>query len=314
MEDSQAKNNPHDHLARNVFGRPDVAADFFKAYLPDSIGQKINAEHLEREPDSFIEETLKQSVADLLYHVKDESGEFWLYCLFEHQSQPDRWMPMRLLKYMLRIWDNHLAKYPKARQLPPIIPVVLHHGQNGWTAAKSFEELVSLPKDLKGDILPYLPSFSFPLVDLKNISFEDIRGNVISRLTLMALKATGEDRMEDFWQSAKDLWSDLVKVDSPQEIARVLFRYMFYTDTSIDKQLYQDRVKIIQPKEVSQTAMTLAEQFIAEGIEKGIEKGIKQERKDIILKMNASGLDVDKIVSLTGIPKDEVLQCLASAD
>jgi len=116
--------------------------------------------------------------------------------------------------------------------------------------------------------------------------------------------------MEDFWQSAKDLWSDLVMVDSPQEIARVLFRYMFYTDTSIDKQLYQDRVKIIQPKEVSQTAMTLAEQFIAEGIE----KGIKQERKDIILKMNASGLDVDKIVSLTGIPKDEVLQCLASAD
>jgi predicted transposase/invertase (TIGR01784 family) len=310
MKDSELQNNPHDHLARNMFGRPDVAADFFKAYLPKSIGDRINTENLKREPDTFIEETLKDSIADLLYRVTDEAGEFWLYCLFEHQSQPDRWMPLRLLKYILRIWENFQIKVPKAKLLPPIIPVVLHHGKNGWTAAKSLEELICIPEEINKDILPFVPDFTFPVVDLKNIPFQNIRGNVIGRLTLMALKAAGEDRMEEFWQSAEDLWAELVKVDSPQEIARVLFRYMFYTDTSVDKQLYQDRVKIISPKEVSQTAMTLAEQFIAEGIEQGIKKG----RRDIVLKMNASGLDVDKIVSLTGISKEEVLQCLAAED
>jgi len=312
MDDTKFQKNPHDHIARKMFGRPDVAAGFFKEYLPKSISQRIEASKLYREPDTFIDESLQGSVADLLYRVEEDEGEFWLYCLFEHQSQPDHWMALRLLRYMLRIWDNHLAKHPKSKQLPPIIPIVLHQGKQGWTAAKKFRELVSVPQEMEKDLLEYLPDFSFRLVDLSHLRFEEIRGTVIGRLTLMALKAAGEDRMEDFWQSAQELWSDLMQVESPQEIARVLFRYIFYADTSVDKQLYRDRVKILEPKEFSNTAMTLAEQFIAEGIEKGIEKGIKQERKDIILRMNASGLDVEKIVSLTGIPKADVLQCLAA--
>lgn len=47
-------------------------------------------------------------------------------------------------------------------------------------------------------------------------------------------------------------------------------------------------------------------------IEQGIEQGIEQRNREIVLRMNASGMDVDQIVSVTGIPKEAVLEHLAA--
>jgi predicted transposase YdaD len=37
--------------------------------------------------------------------VQIDQGPALLYCLFEHQSTPDPWMPLRLLRYIL----NHYS-------------------------------------------------------------------------------------------------------------------------------------------------------------------------------------------------------------
>ena len=103
-----------------------------------------------------------------------------------------------------------------------------------------------------------------------------------------------------------------MKVDAPLNIARILFRYLLLTDTSVDKQVFQDSVKKLESTSIGETGMTLAQQFIEEGREEGRNEGREETIKNIVLHMNARGKTVDQIVLETGIDQTSVLRYLAS--
>ena len=316
MDEPAQSHNPHDHLARKVFGRREEAAGFFQAYLPEGLGKRIKAEKLHREPVTFIDESLEGTVADLLYRLEDADGELYLYCLFEHQSQPDKWMPFRLLGYMLRIWSDFRDKHPGASQLPPILPAVLHQGKQGWTTARSFAELVAIPADMPNDFQPFIPDFSFTLVDLAGIPFDQVKGTLLGKLAMMAQKATSEDRVEEFWDTAGDFIKELAKAKTTTGLLQIVIRYLCFTKTSFDKEAMLDKVKKIGSPELEEYVMTIAqeciEQGIGQGIEQGLEQGREEKEREIVLRMNASGMEVDGIVELTGIAKPDVLRHLAA--
>ncbi len=70
--------------------------------------------------------------------VFQHTPEVWVYILLEHQSDPDPWMPFRLLTYMMALWeserrDQEERKVPLGeRRLSPILPIVLYTGQRAW--------------------------------------------------------------------------------------------------------------------------------------------------------------------------------------
>ena len=70
---------------------------------------------LRRAAGSFIDQELRGSASDLLFEVRSAAAapRQWLYLLFEHQSQPDRWMALRLLRYCCRIWEADRRDYPR---------------------------------------------------------------------------------------------------------------------------------------------------------------------------------------------------------
>ena len=63
-------NNPHDRFFKEVFSRSDVAADFLRHYLPETVSQQVDLATLELRKDSFIDPDLQQQFADLLYAVR----------------------------------------------------------------------------------------------------------------------------------------------------------------------------------------------------------------------------------------------------
>ena len=81
--------------------RKEVAASFFEQYLPAAITEHFHWPSLELEPTSFVDDSLKHQESDLLFNVKLSGHSASLYVLFEHQKKPDRWMPLRLLSYMV---------------------------------------------------------------------------------------------------------------------------------------------------------------------------------------------------------------------
>ena len=47
-----------------------------------------------------------------------------------------------------------------------------------------------------------------------------------------------------------------------------------------------------------------------EGLEKGRQEGRQEERQELIMNMLSNGVDVDTISKMTGIPLEEIKQCL----
>ena len=115
---------PHDHLFRTVFREESEAAGLLRAYLPEAVAGELRWSSLKRQDVSFIDDLLRASEADLLYAVrrKVDDTPAWMYVLFEHQSTPDRWLRLRLLKYSIRIWERDRRQHPEEEHLRPIVP------------------------------------------------------------------------------------------------------------------------------------------------------------------------------------------------
>jgi hypothetical protein len=67
-----------------------------------------------------------------------------VYLLVEHQSSTDPLMAFRMLRNVTRIWDQHLRGHPNARQLPAVIPLVVHHDRSRWTSPAQLLDLIDL--------------------------------------------------------------------------------------------------------------------------------------------------------------------------
>jgi len=96
-------------------------------------------------------------------------------------------MPLRLLRYMIRIWDRWLKDHLDAKAIPVIVPVVLAHADGGWRAPVSMHELYALPDDLMSSVASCVPQFRFVLDDLSERSDEELMTRTSQALGIMAL-------------------------------------------------------------------------------------------------------------------------------
>jgi predicted transposase/invertase (TIGR01784 family) len=81
----------HDSLFKETFGRPDIAADFLRNYLPAEISNLFNLDGLKQQRETFIDAELQEHFSDLLYQAPLRDGRSaYIYLLFEYKSYPDR--------------------------------------------------------------------------------------------------------------------------------------------------------------------------------------------------------------------------------
>ncbi|MGI9214721.1 MAG: Rpn family recombination-promoting nuclease/putative transposase, partial [Gammaproteobacteria bacterium] len=94
--------NPHDKLFKISLSNVEIAKDFFKIHLPQSILDQIDLDNLIYCNNSYLEQDLEEKFSDVVYYSKNNSGQnSYLYILLEHQSTPDRLIPLRILKYQI---------------------------------------------------------------------------------------------------------------------------------------------------------------------------------------------------------------------
>ena len=110
---------PHDHLFRSVFRDESEAAALLRAHLPEPVAGAVRWSSLARQDVTFIDDRLRDSESDLLFAVrrKTDGASAWLYVLLEHQSKPDPWLRLRLLKYSVRIWERDRRRHPDDKLL-----------------------------------------------------------------------------------------------------------------------------------------------------------------------------------------------------
>lgn len=321
---------PHDTLFRSVFGLPQHAAAELGAVLPRELVELLDLAALRRVEGSFIDDALRASSSDLLFRAPWRTGrngrearegleclalaqariDPFLYLILEHQSTFDPRMPLRLLGYLTRIWERHRREHPEELLLPPIVPLVIHHGTQPWRGPTRFRQQLLLPAGVAPPASPALLDFGFLLDDLTLRADAELlaRGHdAVARLTLLALR-NGRDRDGFFPRliaAIRALEGDLRSPAAPSALAALASYVCDVGDAPLAQ--VRDTIAAALPPEVRSPFMTIAEQLKAEGRSEGA-AAAQRESLTLVLESRFGPLDAADRARIAAADSDRLLR------
>lgn len=290
-------NSPHDALFRLVFSQLEHATGLWQTLLePDTI-RVIEWPSLTLCAGTFVDRRLRRQQSDLLFSVRMGGRRIYLYLLFEHKSANDRWTALQLLGYLVAIWKSLRRGRRRARRLPLILPVVLHHGPRGWTASTNLQGLLDtegVPAEVAASLLRWQPQFRYLVKSLAECRPEDVRGmalTMLGKLTLGALQFLPGAEPEQVVQTLVG-WADLVRhvmvAPSGHEALAAISEYIL-TTTKIDPEVLIEVVERQIHPEASMKMQTGAAKLRAagrqEGRQEGREEGLAQGRSELLRRL-----------------------------
>jgi predicted transposase/invertase (TIGR01784 family) len=198
-----------------------------------------------------------------------------IYLLLEHKSSPEVWVSLQLLRYMVRIWER--ARQEKAKQLPPIIPIVVYHGREKWEISENFAGLFAGEDVLR----PYWPNFKYELQDLNQIDQADIRGNLLLRATLLALMRSFDPALPEYLE---EIFRYLARLSDRNLAVEFLQVVVIYISVAV-KEVTADQVSNAINAAFKDDGDTIMGGFVEELIEQGKERGLEQGLEQSILRV-----------------------------
>ena len=279
--------SPHDPFAIQQFGRVENARSFFQSYLPPAIVAAADWASLELLRSRLVDGELRSHYPDLLYQVNLGGNPAWIYLLFEHKSSTDPLTAWQLLREAVHIWHDWLAGHPGAapHEFPPIIPMVLYHGDRTWTPAREFIDLVHLPDDLKPELSPCIPNFHYVLVDLHQLPMGELRGTVQVRIILALMKAVSEGREIEWIEQVFGPLANLLAQESPLDFVRELLIYLSKSRGNVPASTFKAAIAKVNDEATRSEMITLAEQWIEEGRQEGRQEGWQSASRQAILRV-----------------------------
>ncbi|MBP7149049.1 MAG: Rpn family recombination-promoting nuclease/putative transposase [Acidobacteria bacterium] len=324
--------HPHDALFRRTFGKPEHAASLLRTILPARAVEQLDLAALQASSASFVDPELAQSHADLLFTVPLAGREALVYLLIEHQSEVDPLMALRVLRYVVRVIDDWLGRNRGATVLPPVVPIVVYHGRDVWTAATDVRELFGVPELLREELWACVPSLRFRLEDLARgpDAAPGERGlTAEAALTLQCLKHLRRERdLRQFVVSRMWLMR-LVCIDDPAAIDPFMMYLVSVRGDDIDLNEFAEIFRAGLGGPAGDRLMTIAERLIHQGLEQGMQQGIAQGMQQGIaqgmqqgiaqgmqqgLLEGARGLLLEQLTELFGEPPGEVVARINAGD
>lgn len=272
--DSNSKAALHDHLFKETFGDVAHARVELQAVLPKALSEKLNWSSLEVAQGSFIEVGEEPRFTDLLYKVELSRRPAYLYLLYEHMSTVDKWMALRFLGYLVRIWEQHRKHHPE-QSLPVVVPVLLHHSKRGWSAPVDLHSLFDSQVLSEPELGEYVPQLRFILDDVSHASDEELlqrasnTSQLVVPLTLWAFRdARIQERLERTLAAWFGVMNELATAKNGLEALNRVLRYISLVNEQMDPDTILTIAEETSPA-AKEIIMTLAEQWEQKGMQQG---------------------------------------------
>ncbi len=315
MTSNKPKQKIHDSFIKQMMSDPKVAREFFGVFLPAYIREEVRLNTLEPQKESFVDKTLGANYVDLLFKVNFGDEEGYIYLLMEQQSQPDWIMALRLHKYMLQIYNNHMERHPEAKRLPIVYPLVFYTGKTKYNAPLTLWELSERPELAKSLLVE-----PFQLVELHKVEDDELRKHVWSGTMSFIMKHVFA---RDILQPLEAIAS-LLKEIGEQDVVYIgkILWYILEKAESRSAEKVMDFFKEIVPEEKRGEIMTLGEQLIEKGRAEALkaldqialaklQEGKLEGKLEIAKKMLAENLlDINTVAKITDLSIDELKNLL----
>jgi len=322
-----------DRAFRRLLGDKQIFMKFLRRFLKRDIPDEINVEVLAPEDlvlenISFLPPDLAEKASDVLWRIRRDDKDVYVYILVEHQSKIDFLMPYRLLSYMLQIWARCVEEAGdrakrKSFLLPPIVPVVFYEGAERWTAARKFIEKVENADSFRG----YIPDFEYRLISLQEKSAEELLAFGDSLGGLLYLASTS--KKEGFFEAAERLRKFLLVLsDEEQRLLRnhlggylriLAMREGLEIDESVVENIEHeeaDEVFTYLEREIRKIKKEGRAEGRAEGLAEGREEGRREGREEarfelcisLAQAMLSEGEPEEKILHYTGLTPEQLAE------
>ncbi len=126
---------------------------------------RLDFKTLEMVPAHYVSDELEQRESDVVWRLRYGPGGEWfyVYILIEFQSQVFRFMAIRVLAYIMLLYEDLIRKkrWTRAGKLPPVLPIVLYNGVRPWTAPLQVTGLIEALPGFER----HLPDFEYLVID-----------------------------------------------------------------------------------------------------------------------------------------------------
>ncbi|GFY73659.1 recombination-promoting nuclease RpnD [Trichonephila inaurata madagascariensis] len=143
--------------------------------------------------DSFVDKALKKSILDILFSVKFDSEDGYVFLLLERQSKPDYYMAFRLFKYMLNIEEYHM-KATKSKKFPFIYPLEFYNGIQQYNIPRNPWELFE-----NSELVKATWTNDYQLINVHDISDQALKENAWSGILQFFMKHIHERDLLKRW-------------------------------------------------------------------------------------------------------------------
>jgi len=264
----------HDRGYTRLFSNKTFVSRLFHGFVKETWVKDIDFKKLERVETSFVSKKFAKRESDILYRVKYKNREAYIYLLLEFQSTVDKYMALRMLRYVIEIYEMLLKeeKY-KNKKLPPIFPLVLYNGVERWRAAENIKDLIEI-----GDLERYVPDFQYVKISENEFSRKTLLkiNNIVSALFL--IENLSDKEIEEHVATLSEIIAKETDNIAIKEFNRWV-AYQFHHDR-VDETLLEEIDRATSKREVknmfAKTAQQLMTRKFREGEQKGIQKGMEK--------------------------------------
>ncbi|MCA9545445.1 MAG: Rpn family recombination-promoting nuclease/putative transposase, partial [Myxococcales bacterium] len=273
--------SPHDQLFRTLFAQPNLAASLLRGLLPKGLVAGLDLDRLAVCDGEFPAVGKGGRRADLVCEVPWRDGlqpAAHVVVLCEHQSRPDRWMALRLSEYAHGVWARHRRDHKRAKQVPLVIPLVVHNGRRPWRTRLSLLDLQAGGAHFKAAIAPFVFDGQFLLDDLPTVQDQALRARAMAAAAELGLRAM-RDARGDLARSLREAKALFLQVEqSPSGLAALcaVIRYCLLVGEADTRAVLTDEIAPALDPEPQEAVMTAADMLKAEGREEGLRLGLEQ--------------------------------------
>ena len=246
----------HDGFFTNTFQMKRLAKGFLRIALPGDLRECLDLDGLTIESTHLIDDVFTDRYADVIYRVpvKDTEHHIDFFVILEHKSFNDFWTIFQLWQYVALVLRNEFRVANKEDRvnadyrLPPVIAIIVHHGESRFTGKTELSELfLQLP-----GIDKYLPKLQAVLFDLSAMADNDIPHDPDVpelKLVLTALKVVFRKdvttKITEILEELKPLTDDPVI----QDIIRTVWHYLAWSATYMERDyeiLYETIKRVVE--------------------------------------------------------------------
>jgi predicted transposase/invertase (TIGR01784 family) len=296
----------YDRGYKKLFSNKGFFQQLLESFVPFEWVKEIDFEHCELLDKTFISKEYEKRESDVIYKTQLRGKTTYIIVLIEFQSSSDKFMALRILHYITSFYMRLKESEETFEKLPAVFPIVVYSGKEKWTAPTNLNELIE-NNELLGD---FALNFKYFKIAENEIAVEQLLkiGNVVSTLFLgevhfdrtLLIQELSKLLKQDNHQMVSMLFNYFEQLFNHKKLDEVDWKSLDKVQTEKELNMFLENMKICD--EIAYQKGTL------DGEKKGEKKGILKGKLETAKAMLLKGIDVDFIIEITGLSKQDIEQ------